>query len=76
MLLDGSLRVDEILKQAIPWDVMSGVARRAWAGNNHALETSREYNKMATGSLITMPYPSDSGYLENLVRKNYQPHGK
>ena len=39
MVLDGSNRVDEILRSAMLWDVMGGVARRAWARNRHALET-------------------------------------
>lgn len=30
MVLDGSERVDEILKAAIPWDTMIGVSRRSW----------------------------------------------
>ena len=33
LVLDGSPRVDEIIRRAIPWDVMGGVARRAWARN-------------------------------------------
>ena len=28
---DGSERVDEILRSAMLWDVMGGVARRSWA---------------------------------------------
>ena len=45
MVLDGSNRVDEILRSAMLWDVMGGVARRAWARNRHALETSETFNK-------------------------------
>ncbi|MCB5878500.1 urocanate hydratase, partial [Blautia producta] len=30
MVLDGSERVDEILRAAIPWDTMIGVSRRSW----------------------------------------------
>jgi urocanate hydratase len=34
LVLDGSeIRVDAIIRQAMPWDVMGGVARRAWARN-------------------------------------------
>ena len=43
LLLDGSARVDEIIESAISWDVMGGVARRGWAGNEHALETAARY---------------------------------
>ncbi|HQG40437.1 MAG TPA: urocanate hydratase, partial [Spirochaetales bacterium] len=44
LVLDGSERVDTIIKMAMPWDVMGGVARRAWARNEHAIEVCAEYN--------------------------------
>ncbi|MDR1765770.1 MAG: urocanate hydratase [Lachnospiraceae bacterium] len=57
MVLDGSERVDAILKMAMPWDVMVGVARRGWAGNENALETAAAYNRMFAGTdHITLPY--------------------
>ena len=40
LLLDGSERTDEIIKSAIMWDVMGGVARRSWARNENALSTA------------------------------------
>ena len=33
LVLDGSFRVDEIIRSAMSWDVMGGVARRTWARN-------------------------------------------
>ncbi|MDP3058960.1 MAG: urocanate hydratase, partial [bacterium] len=45
LVLDGSERVDNIIRRAIPWDVMVGVARRAWARNANSIETVMEYNK-------------------------------
>jgi len=57
MVLDGSERVDEILKTAMLWDVMGGVARRSWARNKHAVDVCREFNEKYEGDfLITMPY--------------------
>jgi urocanate hydratase len=57
MVLDGSERVDEILRTAMLWDVMGGVARRAWARNPHAIEVCREFNEKHKGNnYITMPY--------------------
>ena len=56
MVLDGSSRVDEILMSAMPWDVMGGVSRRAWARNENALETSAAYNKMGSDNHITLPF--------------------
>ncbi|MDR1437312.1 MAG: urocanate hydratase, partial [Candidatus Symbiothrix sp.] len=59
MVLDGSARVDEILKTAMLWDVMGGVARRSWARNEHAVETCRIFNEKYAGDYhITMPYIS------------------
>ena len=57
MLLDGSERVDKILKTAMLWDVMGGVARRSWARNEHAMEVCREFNeKYGNDYIITIPY--------------------
>ena len=62
MVLDGSERVDEILRAAMPWDVMVGVARRSWARNPHAIEVAAEYNRMSHGeNVITLPYEADDG---------------
>jgi len=70
MVLDGSKRVDEILRQAIPWDVMGGVARRAWARNKNSITTSIEYNNNNKGTdHITLPYIADDNLIKNLVSK-------
>ena len=45
LVLDGSKRVDEIIDLSLTWDVMSGVARRSWARNEHAMEVSVEFNE-------------------------------
>ncbi|MEG2936079.1 MAG: urocanate hydratase, partial [Clostridium sp.] len=42
LVLDGSERVDNIIRLSMAWDVMGGVARRAWARNPHSIETSME----------------------------------
>lgn len=70
LLLDGSTRVDEILYQAMLWDVMGGVARRSWAGNPHSLETAKQYNEiMKESDSITMPYLADEKMIHQLVEK-------
>jgi len=57
MVLDGSARVDAILEIAFPWDVMGGVSRRAWARNEHSIETCIEYNEInKNNDHITLPY--------------------
>ncbi len=73
MVLDGSERVDNILKTAIPWDVMGGVARRAWARNENSIETCAEYNeKFKNTDHITIPYVADENFVKELVEKNYK----
>ncbi len=68
MVLDGSKRVDDILKTAMPWDVMSGVARRAWARNENSITTVMEYNKMCEGQdHLTLPYIANDDMIDNLV---------
>ena len=68
-VLDGSARIDEVLKSAMPWDVMGGVARRAWARNENAMTTAAEYNKMYAGQdHITMPYLADDAVVAEAVK--------
>ena len=78
LVLDGSERVDEIIKSAMMWDVMGGVARRNWARNEHAITTSMEYNKNyghennAIGKgfgHITIPYIPSEDLIEKTVDK-------
>ncbi|MCK9470803.1 MAG: urocanate hydratase [Bacilli bacterium] len=76
MVLDGSSRVDKILKTAIPWDVMSGVARRSWARNANAIETANNFNELNTGTNILLPYLSDNDKLKELVKSKYKLGGK
>jgi len=73
LVLDGSDRIDNVIKQAIPWDVMGGVARRAWARNENSIETSIAYNQMRRGSdHITLPFLADEGMVENLVSEAFE----
>ena len=68
MVCDGSERVDEILRSAMLWDVMGGVARRSWARNPHAVETSEAFNKSHAGDYqITMPYVADEELIKKIV---------
>lgn len=68
MVCDGSKRVDDILRSAMLWDVMGGVARRSWARNPHAMETSAEFNNTHGNQYhITMPYIADDELIENLI---------
>lgn len=68
MVCDGSLRVDEILRSSMLWDVMGGVARRSWARNEHAMGTSEAFN-LSHGDAyhITLPYLADEELIKRIV---------
>ncbi|MGB4588541.1 MAG: urocanate hydratase [Clostridiaceae bacterium] len=66
MVLDGSERVDTILEMAVSWDVMGGVARRSWARNKNAMETSVLFNEEGTGH-ITIPRIPEDELIDDLL---------
>ncbi len=70
MVLDGSSRVDEILKSAMLYDVMAGVSRRSWATNAHAIEVAEAYNQIDNNSMITIPHLANDKNLIKLAIKN------
>lgn len=66
LVLDGSREVDDIIRSAMLWDVMGGVARRNWAGNPNAKEVAMAYNREnSNGDQITIPHLAD----ETLIQK-------
>ena len=68
MVCDGSERGDEIWRSAMLWDVMGGVARRSWARNGHAMETSETFNTTHGDNYhITMPYVADEELINKLI---------
>ena len=76
LLLDGSERVNEIIKTAISWDVMSGIARRSWARNDAAMEVAARYNRENDTGHITLPQLTDNDYIDELVDAEYIAGGK
>jgi urocanate hydratase len=68
LVLDGSERVDRIIRSAMTWDVMGGVARRNWARNPNAMEVAMAYNREnAGGDQITIPYLTDGEAVTHAV---------
>ncbi len=68
LVLDGSARVDSIIKSAMLWDVMGGVARRSWARNGNSISTSMEFNREYHGAgHITLPYLADDELIDSVV---------
>lgn len=75
LLLDGSHEKDEIIKSAMMWDVMGGVSRRAWARNDHAIETCALFNEEGLGHL-TLPFLTDEKRIDELVKRRHDKGGK
>jgi len=68
LVLDGSDRVDSIIRSAMLWDVMGGVARRNWGRNPNAMEVAIAYNRdNPNGDHITIPYLADEQLVNDAV---------
>ena len=68
LVLDGSERVNEIIRSGIEWDVNCGIARRAWAQNTNALNTAYDWNlKHKERGQITLPFQIDENMVRNIV---------
>ncbi|MHA1476586.1 MAG: urocanate hydratase [Promethearchaeota archaeon] len=68
LVLDGSERVNEIIRSAIDWDVTCGVARRAWARNTNAIDTAYKWNvEYKEKGQITLPFQIDEDMIKNIV---------
>jgi urocanate hydratase len=68
LVLDGSARVDRIIRSAMSWDVMGGVARRNWARNPNAMTVALEHNTdNPDGDQITLPYLADDVAVDEAV---------
>jgi len=73
LVLDGSERVDNIIKDAMLWDVMGGVARRAWARNENSITTSIEYNMTQQGKdHITLPFIANDDLVKDTVKEAFK----
>ncbi len=70
LVLDGSRQVDDIIRSALTWDVMGGVARRNWARNPNAMEVAAAYNtENQNGDQITLPYLADDELVRSAVEQ-------
>ncbi|MDZ4195719.1 MAG: hypothetical protein U1C51_00560, partial [Candidatus Izemoplasmatales bacterium] len=70
MVLDGSTRVDEILRSAMLHDVLTGVTRRAWAQNEHAIETMSSISKEKNIEVV-LPTSSANDLVWKTVKEIY-----
>jgi urocanate hydratase len=73
LVLDGSRRVDAIIRSAMNWDVMGGVARRNWARNPNAMDVAAAYNRENdNGDQITLPFLADGDAVDAAVAQLFE----
>ena len=61
-----------MFRSAISWDVMGGVARRAWARNEHSILVSMEHNEENRDTdHITIPYLADDDLVAKVAREAF-----
>ncbi|MFX1402766.1 MAG: urocanate hydratase [Promethearchaeota archaeon] len=72
LVLDGSERVSNVIKIAIDWDVSCGVARRAWARNENALEAAKVWNLEHKDGYITIPFIAKNDLVNNLINEFFK----
>ncbi len=70
IVLDGSRKTDEIIRMGLSWDVMGGIARRNWAGNENAVKVSEKWNVVHQDEgHITIPNQADDDLIRHHVNK-------
>ena len=68
--------VERIIEGALSWDVLDGVARRAWARNSNAIEVAAAWNRVnGERGQITLSYEPEAGLVEELVAQRVKPAG-
>ena len=72
LVLDGSERIDNVIRSSMIWDTMCGVSRRAWARNEHAIEVTAQFNKAKNGNHITLPFIPNEDKVKNAVAELFK----
>jgi len=67
MLLDGSADADRKLKNMLHFDVNNGIARRAWARNDNAIDTIKSELAHVPQLKITLPNAVDELLIEGIL---------
>lgn len=67
MVIDGSSQSETNIQEMLYWDVMNGIARRAWARNEGALKTAEKAMTLCPELKITMPVIVDEKILEKII---------
>ena len=63
LVLDGSPQAARRAATMLGWDVSNGVARRAWAQNDHAIFAIEQTMRQVPGLQVTLPQASDDALI-------------
>jgi len=75
LVLNGSEKVDHIIKNALEWDVMGGIARRSWARNPNAFETAYNWNiENEKRGHLTLPFIAEDKLLDDVIDNYLKKH--
>lgn len=66
MLLDGTSKAEQKLKNMLFYDVNNGIARRSWARNDEAIFAIKREMERTPNLKVTLPNLVDETYLKNL----------
>ena len=73
LVLDGSKKKDRIIRSALEWDVINGIARRSWSRNENAMKAASEWNrKIGDHGHITLPHTADEEFVDHLVGRFFK----
>jgi urocanate hydratase len=67
MLLDGSEEADKRLESMLFYDVNNGIARRAWAGNNPAIQSIKRAQHKNINLQVTLVNEVNAEILSSLL---------
>tara|TARA_X000001036_G_scaffold82232_2_gene74063 strand:+ start:13684 stop:15714 length:2031 start_codon:yes stop_codon:yes gene_type:complete len=66
MLIDGSKSSEDNIQSMLHWDVNNGVARRAWARNDGAIEAIKDAMDKEPKLIVTLPQKAQEGLIDSL----------
>jgi len=66
MLIDGSEEAEKNIESMLFWDVNNGIARRAWARNDGAIEAIKDAMKKESRLIVTLPQKAQEHLIDSL----------
>ncbi len=66
MLIDGSEESENNIESMLFWDVNNGIARRAWARNDGAIEAIKDAMKKESRLIVTLPQKAQEHLIDSL----------